>query len=301
MAEAARAVEAAEEEQPQPGRAGRGIWSGTLTFGLVSIPVSLHPGTRNARVAFHLLDSDGAPVERKWACSAEDKVIDWDDIVRGYEIRPDEFVVVTDEELESLAPEKSRDIDLRSFVPRDDIDRMGFERAYWLSAEGGSSKAYRLLVEGMQEAGLAGIATFVMREREYLVAIMADAGVLRAETLRFADEIRTAKQVGLTEKAKAARTDVARVEKAIAKLAAPALDPAWLVDEREQRLMQLIAEKDRADQDVVKSKRKLDGEVETVVDLMERLKASLGEGRRGARSKRPAKAAGRKSAASATR
>ena len=119
----------------------------------------------------------------------------------------------------------------------------------------------------MEEGGLAGIATFVMREREYLVAMIADAGVLRAATLRFADEIRTAKQVGLTDKAKAARTDVARVEKAIEKLAAPALDLAWLVDEREQRLMQLIAEKGKEDRDVVKTKRKVDGEVETVVDL----------------------------------
>jgi DNA end-binding protein Ku len=299
MAEAARTVETAEEEQLESGRAGRGIWSGTLTFGLVSIPVSLHPGTRSARVAFHMLDAGGTPIERKWACSAEDKVIDWDQIVRGYEIRPDEFVVVTDEELEGLAPEKSRDIDLRSFVPRDEIDRMLFERAYWLAAEGGSSKAYRLLAEGMREAGLAGIATFVMREREYLVAILADAGVLRAATLRFADEIRTAKQVGLTDKAKSARTDVARVEKAVEKLAAPALDLGWLVDEREQRLMQMIAEKDRADQDVVKSKRKIGGEVETVVDLMERLKASLGERRRGARGKRPAKTASRKAATGA--
>jgi non-homologous end joining protein Ku len=105
-----------------------------------------------------------------------------------------------------------------------------------------------------------------------------------------------AKQVGLTANAKAARTDVARVEKAIEKLTAPALDLAWLVDEREQRLMQLIAEKDKEHRDVVTTKRKVDGEVETVVDLMERLKATLGEARRGTRGKQPAKASARRAA-----
>src|SRR6185436_16804809 len=114
-----------------------------------------------------------------------------------YEIAKDKYVVVTDEELERLEPEKSRDIDLRHFVKAEEIAPMYFEHAYFLAPAGGSLKAYQLLAETMERKGRAGLATFVMRDKEYIVAILAENGILRAEILRFPDEIRTPKEIGL--------------------------------------------------------------------------------------------------------
>src|SRR5207248_7073669 len=125
--------------------------------------------------------------------------------------------VVTDEELERLAPEKSRDIDLRRFVEAEAIPPMYFERSYFLVPAGGSAKAYRLLAATMEETHRAGIATFVMRGKEYLVAILSENGILRAETLRFSDEIRSPEDVGLPEAPKNAIDKARDFERDIAK------------------------------------------------------------------------------------
>src|SRR5688572_16986915 len=121
---------------------------------------------------------DGTPVERRYVCSKEQVELDWEDIVRGYEVKKGKFVVVTDDELEALEPRKSRDIDLRLFVRKDEIDPIYFERAYFLVPASGSNKAYRLLAKVMEDTDHAGIATFVMRKKEYLVAILAKNGIL---------------------------------------------------------------------------------------------------------------------------
>src|SRR5262245_37434181 len=129
----------------------RGMWSGTVSFGLVSIPVRLRPGARTIKVALRMLDEDGTPLSRRYACSKEDKVIDDEQIVRGYEVSDGKFVVISDEELESLAPEKSRDIDLRRFVKLSEVPAVYFDRPYYLNPAGGSTKAYRLLAQVMEE------------------------------------------------------------------------------------------------------------------------------------------------------
>src|SRR5690606_8881941 len=120
-----------------------------------------------------------------------------EEIVRGFDVGDGQYVVVTDEELEALAPDKSRDIDLRRFVPRHELPMANFERAHFMAPTSDSNKAYRLLTKTLEETNRIGIATFVMRGKEYLVAIIAEGGLLRAETLRFADEIRTPADIGL--------------------------------------------------------------------------------------------------------
>src|SRR5262245_45900335 len=208
--------------EPQT-RAGGGIWSGTVSFGLVSIPVRLLSGTRTLRVAMRMLDKDGTPLVRRYACSKEDKVIDDDHIVRGFEVSKEKFVLVTDEELDALAPEKSHDIDLRRFVKLADIPAVYFDRPYYLAPGGSSRKAYALLARTMEESGLAGVATFVMHEKEHLAAIVAEGGLLRLETLRFADEIRS--PTALATNGKATAREVGRMKKAITALAARSVDP----------------------------------------------------------------------------
>jgi DNA end-binding protein Ku len=285
-------AEPAEAEEAAGAASGRPMWSGTVSFGLVSIPVNLFAGVRHARVALRMLGGEGTPLSRRYACSADHKELTPDEIVRGYEVEPGKFVVITDEELDALAPEKSRDIDLRRFVKLAEIDPVFFDRPYYLVASGGSTKAYRLLAETMEKTARAGIATFVMRGKEYLAAILAENGLLRVETLRFVDEIRSAAQVGLPKPKKASRRDVAAVEKALRKLSAAKVSPAELVDERERRLLELIAKKDRERRDVIKADAPAEPGDANVIDLMDKLRRSLAgrqsTKRRGKRASRAA-------------
>jgi hypothetical protein len=157
----------------------RSFWSGTITFGLVSIPVELYPASRSQRLSLRMVAEDGTPLTRRYFCPKEDKELEWDEIVRGYEVEKDTYVVVTDAELEKLAPEKTRDIDLRVFVDQGQLDPMHFDRAYYLTPGGNSTKAYRLLAATMEQTEKAGIATFVMRGKEYLIAILAEGSSAR--------------------------------------------------------------------------------------------------------------------------
>lgn len=257
----------------------RSFWSGTITFGLVSIPVALYAANRSRRVSLRMVSPEGTPLNRRYFTSRDDKELDSDDIVRGYEYEKDRFVVVDDDELERLAPERTRDIDVRRFVDASEVDPMYFERAYYLAPTGGSTKAYRLLAQVMEETGTAGIATFVLRAKEYLVVIMAENGILRAETLRFADEVRKPEDVGLPEPAKPAATSVKRIDKEIAKLVEEGLDRKELVDHSADRLIKLAERKLKAGEDVVhvepRERDEEDGDTGGVIDLMEILKRSI--------------------------
>jgi DNA end-binding protein Ku len=240
-----------------------------------------------------MLDEDGTPLERRYWCPADEEFLDADDIVRGFEVEDGEFVVLTDEELESAAPRKSRDIDLRSFVPRASIDPRSFQRGYFLAPREGSTKAYRLLARVMEDRDRAGIATFVMRAKEYLVAILADRGILRAETLRFADEIRSAEDVGLPEPAKPAAEHVKRFVKEIRALEADDIDPAELLDPKAERLQALVQVKELEGRDIVETR---DGGARTdheegaeIIDLMDVLRRSLGNKSKASRTKRGGK------------
>jgi DNA end-binding protein Ku len=210
--------------------------------------------------------------------------VERDEIVRGFEIRKDEFVVVTDEELEGLEPVKSREIDLRRFVPVERIDPALFERPYFLVPSGPSVKPYRLLAQTMERTGKAGIATFVMRTKEYLVAILAQNGILRAETLRYADEIRSAEDIGLPAPAEAEEQAVAAIEQEIRIAARPGLDPAELRDEQSARVLGLAQRKLAEGRDVFRPHESGYPEEEheqeeqgggRVIDIMQLLKASL--------------------------
>jgi DNA end-binding protein Ku len=267
----------------------RSFWSGTITFGLVSIPVELYPASRSQRLSLRMVAEDGTPLTRRYFCPKEDKELEWDEIVRGYEVEKDTYVVVTDAELEKLAPEKTRDIDLRVFVDQGQLDPMHFDRAYYLTPGGNSTKAYRLLAATMEQTEKAGIATFVMRGKEYLIAILAENGILRAETMRFADEVRTAEDVGLPAPAKAKPALVKQMEKAITALAESALDEDELEDRGAAQLLELVKKKEKKGIDVVTAPAGAPAAAsEGVIDLMEVLKRSL-QGASGGTAKRAAK------------
>jgi DNA end-binding protein Ku len=265
-----------EEGEQQQELSLRPFWSGTLTFGLVSIPVNLYPAQQSGGVSLRMIDQDGTPLSRRYFCSKEDREITYDEIVRGYEIGKDEFVPVTDEELEALEPNKTRDIDLTRFVGRAEIDPMFFERAYYLAPGGTSNKAYRLLAATLEQSGRAGIATFVMREKEYIVAILADNGILRAETLRFLEEIRTAEDLGLPAPMKPSPATVKKFEEAIERNAKDKLSLKELEDAHAARMLALVHRKEKRNEDVFELPEEQEAEESAgVLDLMQLLKRSM--------------------------
>lgn len=261
----------------------RPFWSGTIAFGLVSLPVGLFPANRAKPVSLRMIDDSGTPLTRRYFCEKEQRALTHDQLVRGYEVEKNEFIVIEDRELDELAPEKSQEIDLKRFVALDEIDPMFFERAYFLTPEKGATKAYRLLARSMEDAGRAGIATFVMRGKEYLIAIVAEKGILRAETLRFYDELRTPADVGLPDinGQKADRVQVRAFEKSIKALTQDQLDRETLEDRHSQQILERVREKLKKGEDVIDAPQAPEDEAEQggeVVDLMQVLKQSLAQG-----------------------
>jgi len=272
MASTRRKTQQVAEEETA---GARPFWSGTLTFGLVSVPVSLFPAARGTRSSLRMLGPDGQPLARRYYAEKTGKDLDADEVVRGYEVKKDKFVVITDEELERLEPEKTRDINLTQFVPAGSIPPLYFERGYFLTPAAGSQKAYKLLAETMEQSELAGIATFVMRGKEYLVAIFSERGILRAETMRFSDEIRSPADVGLPKKKAAPAATVRKFEKLIASKSKKQFSPTKLADKHTDDLLKLVKKKEKQRGNVVR----VETEAETdhkVVDLVAILKKSLG-------------------------
>jgi DNA end-binding protein Ku len=221
-----------------------------------------------------MLSPEGEPLARKYYSEKTERDLDADEMVRGYEFDKGKYVVVTDEELERLAPDKTRDIDLTRFVKEDSIPPLYFERGYFLTPAANSEKAYKLLVEAMEKTGQAGIATFVMRGKEYLVAIFADHGVLRAETMRFPDEIRSPADVGLPRKKNVPPATVRKFETLITKKSKKDFSPSKLADEQTERLLKLVKKKQAKRSNVVhvESEERDEG---NVIDLVQILKKSL--------------------------
>jgi len=265
-----------ERDETSDEGGGRAFWSGMLSFGLVSVPIDLLPAHTSSRAPLRRLDADGTPLARRYYCPVDEQEVDADHLERGYELDNGKIVVVKDEELEALAPKKSREIDLRRFVDRDSIDPLYFERSYFLAPGKGSGKAYRLLTSVMESSRRAGIASFVMRDKEYLVAIFAEGGLLRGETLRFADQVRSSRSVGLPKPARVDAAAVKRMSRAVSTLAKKSWDPSELSDPHEA-IRQLAARKYKKGQDVIRSRAAARDEGGEIVDLMQVLRDSLAQ------------------------
>ena len=259
----------------------RPIWSGTITFGLVSIPVDLLSAIRPRQTAMKLVDKAGHPLGRQYHCSKEGRKLHSDDLVRGYETSDGKIVEITDREFESVAPEMSGDIELRNFVPLEQIPPLYFQRPYFLAPSGKSAKAYNLLAAIMERTGRVGIGSFVMRGHEYLVAIVSDNGVLRADTLRYADEIRTPESIGLSKPTKVSATKVNQLAREIDELTRRELDVSELKDEEAEALRELVEAKQKDEESVIHRTGLEEVEPEAaeggakIIDLMAALRKSL--------------------------
>jgi DNA end-binding protein Ku len=168
----------------------RSIWSGAISFGLVNVPVKLYSAVSKKSVRFHQLhESDGVRIQQKRFCPADGEEVPYDEIVKGYEISPDRYVVITPDELEALEPRKTKTIDIEDFVSLDEIDPLYYDHPYYLLPGQGAQKPYKLLVEAMNESGKVAIARVVIRTKEQLVAIRPVGDVLSMASMNFADEV----------------------------------------------------------------------------------------------------------------
>ncbi|MEE9910951.1 MAG: Ku protein [Deltaproteobacteria bacterium] len=218
------------------------IWSGTISFSLVAIPVQLVKAVEPGRVSFRLLhNKDYSPLSRKMFCPREEKIVDPDQIIRGYEIGPDKYITVTDEELESVSPERSRTIEISEFVDLADIDSIYYDHPYYLVPAKGGEKAYQLLAEVMRRTNKAGLAKFVLGEREYSVAVKNTDGALSLITLHYSEEILpddpARPGTGETEAA-----EVARMKKIIKEMTVN-FNPDKHVNERRKSVLALLKKK----------------------------------------------------------
>jgi DNA end-binding protein Ku len=168
----------------------RAIWSGSISFGLLNVPVKLYSAVSKQTVRFReLREDDGSRIRHKRVAEDDGEEVPYEKIVKGYEITPDQYVIMTRDELDEIAPERTRAIEIQDFVDLDDIDPIYFEHPYYLAPDKGAERAYQLLVQAMEEQRKVAIARFVLRNKEHLSAIRPMNGALTMATMRFADEV----------------------------------------------------------------------------------------------------------------
>lgn len=219
---------------------GQGIWSGTISFSLVAIPVRLVRAVAPQRISFHLLHAtDHSPLRRKMVCPEDDAVVPPEEIVRGYELAPGHFLPIEEEELESVTPERSRTIEILEFIDLGEVDPVYFDRPYYLVPLKGGEKSYQLLAEVMRQTNRAGLAKFVLAEREYLVAVVSRNGALCLVTLHYAEEVladggRAGVAVGEAEKDRIRAHVAGRLT---------SFDPSRYADARREKVLALLKKK----------------------------------------------------------
>ena len=265
----------------------RAIWKGSISFGLVSIPVELHTAVRDHRPKFRMLHArDKSPVRYERVCQREGKPVAWEDLVKGYEYEKGRFIVLTKEDLKTVALNKDKAIDIMDFVEAHQIDDRYFETPYYLTPDKGGQHAYALLREALRDSGRVGIAKIIIREAQHLAAVEVIENALVLTLLRYADELVDTAQLSFPagEKPRKAELDMARM--LIDNLASE-WDPSNYTDEYRENLLRIIQGK-------MKGKHvELEPEAEPrqaeVVDLMERLRRSLAQSGGGAKGGHAAK------------
>ena len=256
----------------------RALWTGSLSFGLVNVPVQIVSAVRDVDLHFRQLhEKDNAPVETKRWCSEEDKEVPYEAITRSYELDDDTTVIVTDEDLETVEPRKTKTIDIDQFVELAEVDPIYFDHPYWLVPAGddeGATRAYKLLLGVMQSTDHAALGSFVMRAKEHLAIVRARDGALSLTTMRFHDEVRSAKNVP-SATGKTAKPSKQELDTAVALIEAMAedWDPAQHEDRYRKRLRKIVSDKRKGKTIEIPDDAK--SEPGPPPDLMEALKEAL--------------------------
>jgi DNA end-binding protein Ku len=261
--------------------APRALWTGSVTFGLVNVPVRVYSAVHEHKLQFHLVhEKDDSPIGYQKICKLEEKPVPNDEIVKAYEFKKGEFVQLTDEDFAAVQVEGQHTIDLQDFVPYEEIDPIYFAHTYLVGPQDGAEKTYALLVRAMEESGLVGIGKFVMRSRQYLGALRVRDGVLTLEQLHFADEIDEPKGI-----LPAKMPTVAKKELDMALTLIDGFAGSWEPEKYEDTYNEAL-------RDVVKAKRRGKDvhelaqveEAESPPDLMEALRLSIEQSQKSRRS-----------------
>ena len=255
----------------------RSLWTGSLSFGLVNVPVALYSGVRDRDVHFRQLHApDGSPIETRRVCATEGREVPWEEIAKGYELEDGRWVLLTDQDLEAAAPRQSRTIDIERFVPTEEIDPVYFDRPYLLvPSDEGAARAYSLLCEAMGDVGQAALGRFVLRARERLVSVRNREGVLTLTTMRFPDEVRPTDEVAREiEAIKPTREQVERAVAVIEELAVD-FDAASYHDEHRAHLLRVLKSKQKGEK--IAAPVRPAEPVTTAPDLMGALEQSLAQ------------------------
>jgi DNA end-binding protein Ku len=253
----------------------RAIWSGAISFGLVNVPIKLYSATAAKTVRFHQLhDKDGVRIQQKRVCPADGEEVPYENIVKGYELAPDRYVIVTQEELDALDPRRTKTIDIEEFVELAEIDPVYYDSAYHVAPATGGAKAYRLLLSAMEEAGKVAIGRFVLRTRQQMCALRPAGGVLMLSTMLFGDEVHPSDRLDELEAlddVEANEREVKMAGQLIASLSAP-FEPEKYHDEYRARVLELIERKAAGEEIVVQPAAEAPA---AVPDLMAALEASV--------------------------
>jgi DNA end-binding protein Ku len=254
----------------------RAIWSGAISFGLVNIPVKLYSAVSRKTVRFHQIDAEsGQRIRQQRVSPGSGEEVPYEQIVKGYEISPDRYVTITPEELESLEPQKTRTIDIEEFVDLEQIDPIYYDHPYYLAPDKGAAKAYKLLLDAMEEADKVAIARVVIRSKESLVALRSYGGAITMETMLFPDEVTKPDSI---EELAAADGDVKTTKRELdmAKQLIESLsgdfDPSGYRDEYRERVLDLIERKAAGETITIEEPA---AETKEVPDLMAALEASI--------------------------
>jgi DNA end-binding protein Ku len=253
----------------------RAIWKGSISFGLVNIPIALYPATRREELRFRLLrKSDLSPVSYKRVAEKDGKVVPWDQIVKGYEYENGRYVVLKDEDFERVDLEATQTVDIQDFVNIDEIDPMYFYKPYYLEPQKGGDKAYALLRDALEDSKKVGIAKVVIKTRQYLAGVKPEDGALVLELMHFADELADAGKLHLPKKVEVGKREMNMAKSLIDNMSSK-WNPEKYRDDYREALMEVIEEKVEAGGKEIETKPKKAPKPTKVIDLVSVLQKSL--------------------------
>jgi DNA end-binding protein Ku len=275
----------------------RAIWKGSISFGLVNIPIALYPATRKEELKFRLLrKKDLSPVNYKRVASKDGKEVPWDEIVKGYEYEKGKFVVLNEKDFQRVDLEATQTVDIQDFVDLDEIDPMFFYKPYYLEPQKGGDKAYTLLREALSDGKKVGIAKVVIKTRQYLAGVKALKDALVLELMHFAEELADPDKLHVPKKTTVGKREKDMAE-ALVKSMSTKWDPEKYKDDYREALMEVIEEKVESGGEEIEEKPKEKKTPTKVIDLVAVLQESLKAQGGGKKKAAPKKAKHHKKAA----
>ena len=253
----------------------RAIWKGSISFGLVNIPIALYPATRREEFRFRLLrKSDLSPVNYKRVAEKDGKEVSWDQIVKGYEYEKGKYVILKDEDFQRVDLEATQTVDIKDFVEQEEIDPVFFYKPYYLEPQKGGDKAYVLLRDALKDSGKVGIAKVVIKTREYLAGVKPEDEVLVLELMHFADELADPARLHVPKKIEVGKREMNMAKSLIDSMSSK-WNPEKYKDDYREALMQVIEEKVEAGGKEIEEKPKKAPKPTKVIDLVSVLQKSL--------------------------